>query len=293
MLGDYVGIVVCDGYAVYDWLSKQRRCIALVHCWAHVRRKFIEVDPNHPEAHAEVLDLIDKLFEIERRARAGPVVPAELLQTRQTESKPVVAHIHQWALSQQVLPSSALGKAIAYTSSLWKGLTAFLENPVIPLHHNATERGLRGVVVGRKNHYGSRSQRGTEVAALFYASLRQPSSLAPTRSTTCSAPLKPRYAANRFRSPSARRSPSALERERASADTRVRHVPRLWSRRGEELPSMASSRKRGTSAPRWTRQQVRLRRECDRGHAQRNGRLLAAELEPPSNLGAPRAESDA
>jgi transposase len=29
--------------------------------------------------------------------------------------------------------------------------------------------GRRGVVVGRKNHYGSRSQRGTEVAALFYS----------------------------------------------------------------------------------------------------------------------------
>jgi transposase len=26
-----------------------------------------------------------------------------------------------------------------------------------------------GLVVGRKNHYGSRSQRGTEVAALFYS----------------------------------------------------------------------------------------------------------------------------
>ena len=31
------------------------------------------------------------------------------------------------------------------------------------------ERAERGVVVGRKNHYGSRSQRGTEVAALFYS----------------------------------------------------------------------------------------------------------------------------
>ena len=28
---------------------------------------------------------------------------------------------------------------------------------------------LRGVVLGRKNHYGSRSERGTEVAALFYS----------------------------------------------------------------------------------------------------------------------------
>jgi hypothetical protein len=28
---------------------------------------------------------------------------------------------------------------------------------------------LRGVAVGRKNHYGSRSERGTRVAALFYS----------------------------------------------------------------------------------------------------------------------------
>lgn len=41
----------------------------------------------------------------------------------------------------------------------------------MPLDNNRTERGLRGVVIGRKNHYGSRSQRGTEVAALFYSLL--------------------------------------------------------------------------------------------------------------------------
>ena len=36
------------------------------------------------------------------------------------------------------------------------------------LDNNAAERALRGVVVGRKNHYGSKSKRGTEVAAIFY-----------------------------------------------------------------------------------------------------------------------------
>ena len=35
--------------------------------------------------------------------------------------------------------------------------------------NNATERVIRGVVVGRKPHYGSRSERGTQVAALFYS----------------------------------------------------------------------------------------------------------------------------
>ena len=44
----------------------------------------------------------------------------------------------------------------------------FLDDPRIPLHNNGTESALRGPVVGRKNFYGARSKRGTEVAAIFY-----------------------------------------------------------------------------------------------------------------------------
>jgi hypothetical protein len=50
----------------------------------------------------------------------------------------------------------------------WIGLTRFVDDPRIPLDNNAAERALRGPVVGRKNHYGSRSLRGTQVAAVFY-----------------------------------------------------------------------------------------------------------------------------
>ncbi len=71
--------------------------------------------------------------------------------------------------SPRAVPHSALGKAIGYTSSLWPGLVRFLADPAIPLDTNSVERALRGVAVGRKNHYGSRSQRGTHVAALFYS----------------------------------------------------------------------------------------------------------------------------
>jgi transposase len=39
----------------------------------------------------------------------------------------------------------------------------------VPLDNNDTERAIRGTVVGRKNHYGSKSKRGTEVAAIFYS----------------------------------------------------------------------------------------------------------------------------
>ncbi len=44
----------------------------------------------------------------------------------------------------------------------------FVNNALVPLDNNGTERAIRGPVVGRKNHYGSKSKRGTEVAAIFY-----------------------------------------------------------------------------------------------------------------------------
>jgi len=70
---------------------------------------------------------------------------------------------------QLPLPESSLGQAIAYMGSLWDGLRVFLDNPNVSLDNNGTERALRGVVLGRKNHYGSRSVRGTEVAAILYS----------------------------------------------------------------------------------------------------------------------------
>ena len=66
------------------------------------------------------------------------------------------------------LPRSEFGKAVRYMLDPWKGLTRFIDDPGVPLDNNAAERALRGPVVGRKNHYGSRSLRGTQVAALFY-----------------------------------------------------------------------------------------------------------------------------
>ena len=66
------------------------------------------------------------------------------------------------------LPRSELGKVVRYMLKRQKGLGRFLENGRIPLDNNAAERSLRGLVVGRKVHYGSKSKRGTEVAAIFY-----------------------------------------------------------------------------------------------------------------------------
>jgi transposase len=177
VLNGYDGIVMADGYSAYDALSRAGPSFTLAHCWAHARRKFIEAEPHFPEPCRTVLDLIGRLYAVEAEV-PSPTDPSDRAEAlalrhrlRQEQSRPLVREIQNWALAQRALPESSLGKAIAYMLGLWKGLTRFLDDPRIPIDNNATERGLRGVVLGRKNHYGSRSERGTQVAALFYSLL--------------------------------------------------------------------------------------------------------------------------
>ena len=87
---------------------------------------------------------------------------------RRTQSADVLAKIKTWLWSQAVLKTLSIGKAAAYAIANWERLTRFVENPLVPLDNNGTERAIRGPVVGRKNHYGSKSRRGTEVAAILY-----------------------------------------------------------------------------------------------------------------------------
>ena len=171
VLRGFAGVVMADGYTVYDSLAKEPGRFALANCWAHARRKYLAVEQAFPTQVKEVVDLIGELYAVDRLCPTGP--PGDELRgrLRAERSRAVVERIRAWAVAAKArtLPESGLVKAIDYMLGMWKGLVRFLEDPRIPLDNNGTERGLRGVVVGRKNHYGSKSRRGTEVAALFYS----------------------------------------------------------------------------------------------------------------------------
>jgi len=174
VLDGFAGILVTDGYAAYqtmrDALARERAGpVVLAHCWAHVRRKFHDAEPAWPQA-TEMLELIGKLYAIEAEVAGldGNERRARLAELRRERSKPIVDEVKVWLMNQAALPRSGLGKAIGYALSLWDGLVRFVDDARIPIDTNLVERGMRPVAVGRKNHYGSKSERGTRVAALFY-----------------------------------------------------------------------------------------------------------------------------
>lgn len=177
-IGAYEGIIVCDAYSAYKTLARGSPALCIANCWAHVRRKFIDAERYYPQC-SEALTLIDQLFALEQHTLDPAQLQgdfklemAEVTRALRAEAaRPVLDALRVWALEQRGLPKSLLRKAVDYMLRHWKELTRFLDNPLIPIHNNQTERAIRGMVIGRKNHYGSRSRRGTQVAAIFYSLL--------------------------------------------------------------------------------------------------------------------------
>lgn len=163
----YRGVIVCDALKTHEAGARGNDDIVLAGCWAHVFRKFEEAMPDHPDAR-HALEWIGQLYEIDSQAGGDLEKRAEL---RRTESTVVLAALKDWIWSQAVLKTLSIGNAAAYVVANWDRLTRFVHDARIALDNNATERGIRGPVVGRKNHYGSRSRRGTEIASIFYSLL--------------------------------------------------------------------------------------------------------------------------
>ena len=163
LLAGFDGKVVADQAATHTAGARDGP-IVLAGCWAHIYRKFAEAEPDHPEASA-MLELIGELYGVERRAASA----TELAELRKTESSLVLGRIKAWLESVPVVSSTSLGAAIKHTMKVWPSLRVFIDDPKVWLDNNPTERGLRGPVIGRRNHFGSKSRLGTEVAAILYS----------------------------------------------------------------------------------------------------------------------------
>ena len=169
-LNGFQGILQTDGYAGYDKTGGTHMVHAA--CWAHARRKVfdaVKLSPDDRRA-AQLVARIDELFAIDAEARAVGINHVARHELRQQRSRPLLAVIQTEMQEAQVatLPASALGKAVAYTLSLWDKLTRFLEYPELELSNNLAENSMRPLVIGRKNwiHVGS-EEAGPKVAAIL------------------------------------------------------------------------------------------------------------------------------
>lgn len=165
LVGGYKGTIVCDDLSTHSAGARAGPGIILAGCWAHIFRRYAEAEPDFPEAQFMITWIRD-LYRIDAQA----TTVEQRGELRRQHAPAILEKMRAWMHAQRVPVTTSLGSAIRHTlkPKNWAKLTVFVNNPLVWLDNNATERGLRGPVIGRRNHFGSKSVRGTEVAAIMY-----------------------------------------------------------------------------------------------------------------------------
>ena len=172
ILENFKGYLQTDGYAAYDIFDK-RPGITLIHCMAHARRMFNEALDNDYERAFHALCEIQKLYEIERISKEAGLNFEELKVVRCAKAAPILKGMWLWMQQQylQVLPKSAIGKALAYSMERWHKLSLYITDGRLKIDNNAVENSIRPVALGRKNYLFAGSHEAAKRSGMLYSLL--------------------------------------------------------------------------------------------------------------------------
>src|SRR5437660_2028620 len=165
-LKDYTEVLLADAYGGYNGVVAGN-AITRAGCWSHARRKFVEAKKSAPEIACEAVDLIGRLFAVEKQAKDMSV--AERLALRQTQSVSVLAELRQKLLTckELLLTKHPMAEAVNYTLGQWEELTVLTRDGAVPIDNNVSEREMKRVVLNRKNSLFVGNPRGGRTAAIL------------------------------------------------------------------------------------------------------------------------------
>lgn len=167
-LQDFNGYLQVDGYAGYE-----KTDTTLVGCWAHARRKFMDVKKAQVKGKTGKADWainhIQKLYRIEKETKDKSI--DEKHKIRQQQSKPLLAEFKAWLdkSTHHVPPTSGIGKAVAYCIRQWAKLERYIESGELNIDNNRAERAIKPFVIGRKNWLFSNTENGATASAVLYS----------------------------------------------------------------------------------------------------------------------------
>jgi transposase len=151
-LANYAGYLQADAFSGYDGIfTGSGGQIIEVACWAHARRKFFDARSSSPAEASLILEMIRRLYKIEDLAR--PLDDDARRGLRQAEAVPILDRLRDELdrLSMQLLPKSALARAVTYALNQWQALCRYTEDGRLTIDNNISERRLRDQAIGRKN----------------------------------------------------------------------------------------------------------------------------------------------
>lgn len=173
ILKEYTGVIQTDAYEVYQSLFAQNKNIQHYYCMAHIRRKFDESVKYDQERATWAVSTIARLYKIEKEIRQAqiPLTESQIVEKRMREASPILTELKEWMLQEypKVLPSSPIGKAMAYALPLLDNMKYYILHGELQLDNNLIENSIRPVAMGRKNFLFAGTHDTAQNAAMIYS----------------------------------------------------------------------------------------------------------------------------
>jgi transposase len=149
----FIGILVSDRFAVYDYVDAKQRQV----CWAHLLRDFTRISQRAGVAGQIGRGLLGAGYVLFRwRAQDKSAAEFDPLCRR-------VKRLLEQGCAQTQCTRTA--NTCANLLKLWPALWTFLSDAAVPPTNNEAERALRALVLKRKISGPTRSRRGDEFIA--------------------------------------------------------------------------------------------------------------------------------
>ena len=169
----YQGAVHTDGLTCYKAIETDAYPNAIrISCIQHAKRYFLDADIEKDTQAKEIVDDINKLYQIEHK-----MLPewddTKKLEYRNEEATPVLDELKDKLLLIQkdpaTLPSTPLAIAANYLLREFDAIKNYLLDITYTLDNNAIERTNRYISINRRNSLFFASHRGAKRSALLFS----------------------------------------------------------------------------------------------------------------------------
>lgn len=159
--------IQCDGWNAYKNIPNAEP----IYCGQHIDRKWLNIEENYVTLATPFTQLWSRLCRLEEYNQSKNWPDADkILQYRIENELPVVNLMKEYVDSlTNIIDQSNLAHAIHYTKEHWDGFMKAFKDGHLELTNNASERGIRPFVMGRKSSLFFENIKGCEVSCGYYS----------------------------------------------------------------------------------------------------------------------------
>ncbi len=177
-LENYKGYLVVDDYGGYNKLVKKNPNIKLQKCFAHARRRFVDILKNVPSnlqketRSFEILELINQLFGFEASYKKKALTATEIVEKRFKDQRVIIDKLKLLIFDDNYKKNTALEDAVNYVKSNWDELLTYFEDGHLEISNNLAERAIKPFVINRKVFMTSGSYAGARYTTKLFSIIR-------------------------------------------------------------------------------------------------------------------------